>query len=76
MSGFRINWSKSALLHLNNSASNSSISVVKQLKYLGIEIFPSLNRIVKHNYLVAQKNVLKDMEKWMPLFKLMFQWLK
>ena len=68
MSGFRINWSKSALLHLNDSASNSSISVgipiVKQFKYLGIEMFPSLNQIVKHNYLITQNNVLKDMEKW------------
>lgn len=71
LSGFKINWSKSALLHLNDSACNSTISasipIVKQFKYLGIEVFPCLNQIVKHNYSVALTNVLKDMERWMGL---------
>lgn len=71
MSGFKINWSKSALLHLNEAALNTNTSfgipTVRQFKYLGIEIFPSLNKIVKNNYLEAQNNVFKDMEKWVLL---------
>ena len=71
MSGFKINWSKSALLHLNEAALNSNttfgIPTVRQFKYLGIEIFPSLNKTVKHNYLAAQNNILKDMERWVLL---------
>ena len=62
-----MNWSKSALLHLNDNAKRSRLSVnipiVKQFKYVGIEVFPSLNQIIKHNYSVALTNVLKDMER-------------
>lgn len=69
LSGFKINWSKSALLHLNHSACNSIISanipIVKQFKYLGVDVFPCLNKIIKHNYSIALNNILKDMEKWM-----------
>lgn len=58
LSGFKIN--KSALLHPNDSACNStvcaSIPIVKQIKNLGIEVFLYLNQIV-----------LKDMERWMGL---------
>lgn len=67
MSGFRINWSKSALLHLNDSAKTSVlpaiVPVVQQFRYLGIEIFPSLNQI-KYNYSLALNNVLRDMDRW------------
>lgn len=61
----------SALLHLNGSASNSSISVtipvVNEFKYLGTVVPPPLNWTVKHNYSIVQTNVLKDMGKWMCL---------
>ena len=71
LSGFKINWSKSALMHLNDNARKSvtpvNIPLVGQLKYLGIEVFPSLNQIVKHNYSLAFTNVLKDMDKWLSL---------
>ncbi|XP_047443790.1 uncharacterized protein LOC125009675 [Mugil cephalus] len=58
------NWSKSALLHLNDSTVSVSIPRVKQFKYLGIEVFPSLNQMIKHNYSVALTNVLKNLEGW------------
>lgn len=68
MSGFKVNWSKSALLHLNDSAKTSvlpaNIPIVRQFKYLGIEIFPSLNQIIKYNYSHALNNVLRDMDRW------------
>ena len=71
LSGFKINWSKSALMHLNDNARKSvtpvNIPLVGQLKYLGIEVFPSLNQIVKHNYSLAFTNVLKDMDRWISL---------
>lgn len=71
MSGFKINWSKSALLHLNDAAKSSvlpvTVPIVRQFKYLGIEIFSSLNLIVKHNYSFALNNVLRDMDRWIGL---------
>ena len=68
---FKINWSKSALLHLNDSACNSTITaiipVVKHFKYLGIEVFPCLNQVVRHNYSVALNNISKDIGQWIGL---------
>ena len=64
-------YGESALLHLNDNTKKSVIPVnvplVGQFKYLGIDIFPTLNQIVKHNYLVALTNVLKDVDRWSSL---------
>lgn len=71
MSGFKINWSKSALLHLNDTAKTSvlpaNIPIVQHFKYLGIEIFSSLNQIIKHNYSSVLNKILRDMDRWIDL---------
>lgn len=71
MSGFKINWSKFAVLHLNGSAKTSvlpvNIPIVQQFKYLEIEIFSSLNQIVKYNYSLVLNKVLRDMDQWIGL---------
>lgn len=54
LSGFNVNWTKSTLLILNDSAKGlqflSGIPVVHNFSYLGIQHFPSLNRTVINNY--------------------------
>lgn len=50
-SGYKINWNKSALKHLNhlsvNSILPSFIPVITSLRYLGVDIFPSLDTIAE-----------------------------
>ena len=71
MSGFKINWYKSALLHLNDSAKTSilpaNIPIVQHFKYLGIEVFSSLNQIIKHNYSSVLNKILRDIDRWIDL---------
>ena len=73
MSGFKINWTKSALLHLNakhttkTSVLLANIPIVQHFKYLGIEIFSSLNQIIKHNYSSVLNKILRDMDRWIDL---------
>lgn len=71
LSGFKVNWSKSALLPLNESAKllhyPPTISVVQNFKYLGIQIFPSLNQIVTHNFLDVSKDIMRDLDRWINL---------
>lgn len=67
LSGLKINWSKSAYLPLNEAANTASlpaeISVVQHLRYLGIEIFPSLNEIIKYNYNGVLNKVMNDLDR-------------
>lgn len=71
LSGFRINWTKSALLPLNPSANlltfPATISVVQYFKYLGIRIFPSLHRTTTYNFVEMHTAVRKDMDQWATL---------
>lgn len=71
LSGFKINWNKSVLLPLNDPAKalqfSPNIPVVEQFKYLGVHIFPILNRIVSHNYLEIWNKVKSDLDRWTSL---------
>ena len=67
-SGFKINWSKSAILPLNDSAKTlpfpAGIPVVQHFQYHGIRIFPSLHHITTHNFLELHKTLKNDMDRW------------
>lgn len=67
-SGFKINWTKSALMLLNEAAKKAKISsqipIVTQITYLGIQIHPSLQKIVKSNYERILKVVEHDLATW------------
>lgn len=71
MSSFKINWSKSVLLHLNDAARTSvlptNIPTVPHFTYLGIEIFSSLKQIVKHNYSLVLDKTVRDVGRWADL---------
>ena len=68
MSGYKVNWSKSATLPLNVAAQNESsildIPTVNHLKYLGVLIYPSLSDIIKSNYGRMAADVEGDLKKW------------
>lgn len=65
--GYRINWSKSALMPLDGAMRSTTlsplISLLKQFKYLGIEIFPSLQSIIKHNFENTLSNICLDLNR-------------
>lgn len=71
MSGFKINWPKSAFLPLNEAARSTilpaNIPVVEHFKYLGVEIFPSLNQTVNYNYSSLYDRVTNDLNRWSSL---------
>ena len=45
----------------------ANIPIVQNFKYLGIEIFYSLNQIIKHNYSFVLNKILRDMDRWIDL---------
>uniref|UniRef100_A0A3Q3AUI9 Reverse transcriptase domain-containing protein n=1 Tax=Kryptolebias marmoratus TaxID=37003 RepID=A0A3Q3AUI9_KRYMA len=71
ISGYKINWSKSSLLHLGSiiptSPLPSSIPVVSHFKYLGIDISPSIFHIASHNFQRAFNLIEKDLQRWSKL---------
>ncbi len=65
LSGFKINWPKSALLPINEAATPpADIPLVEHFKYLGVEIFPMLNQTVRQNYSNMFNNVIQDLNRW------------
>ncbi|KAL2081000.1 hypothetical protein ACEWY4_022853 [Coilia grayii] len=68
VSGYKINWTKSALLPLNTAAKNTplppGIPICTSFTYLGIKIFPNINRIIKENYYGVKKNIELDLKRW------------
>lgn len=73
LSGYKINWTKSALLPLNSKLDPKSlpqhIPVVKQFKYLGIDIFPSVTTIVNKNFHGIFSRIETDLTRWSHLPK-------
>ncbi len=66
LSGYKINWSKSALMPVNNVKVNSSIPSFIPIKesfiYLGITIYKNIHKIARDNFnniLVKVKNVIQ-----------------
>lgn len=70
-SGYKVNKTKSALLPLNEPMRNlnlsSPIPVVEHFKYLGIEIYASLNKTVKSNFNYILEQVSNDLKKWIKM---------
>ena len=69
MSGYKVNWSKSALLSVNSAAKDvhlpASIPICTSFTYLGIKIYPNLHQIVKENfYGVKKKKLEQDLKRW------------
>lgn len=70
-SGYKINWDKSSLLPLNfdlePTTLSSHIPVVDHFKYLGVEIYPSVNKLVLKNFNKILKQIKIDTLNWMRL---------
>merc|ERR1711888_187621 len=78
ISGFKINWTKSALMPLNDVPSSLSvlpivrpqnievlrIPLVDHFKYLGIEIFPSSVLTAKYNFDFVRGRIEGDLSRW------------
>lgn len=67
-SGYKINWNKSSLMHLNNLSSKSVlpsfILIVTSFRYLGVDIFPSLHTTALKNVQGIYNRVEMDMTRW------------
>ena len=66
LSGFKINWQKSALLPLNQAMCNvpipASIPVSKNFIYLGI--YSSVQTIAKNNFGNTLNKIIADLDRW------------
>lgn len=67
-SGYKINWTKSVLFPLNSNLDVTLLSqhilVVKQFKYLGVDIFPSLASIANKKFLGIYNKIETDLVRW------------
>ncbi len=68
VSGYKINWEKSVLKPLSvlcdTTAVSSLIPVSNAFTYFGIQILPSLQAVVKHNFSSLFNNIRQDLERW------------
>lgn len=68
LSGYKINWDKSALIQLNEyTASNTltvDIPVKSNFTYLGINVQVDIRAMTQNNYEKLFKNIEKDLERW------------
>jgi len=70
ISGYKINWTKSALMllgGLDDQMPLFNIPVVSSFTYLGVSISPSLNLLTADNYNKVLKNVEGDLNRWVML---------
>ncbi len=68
LSGYKINWSKSALMPINNVKVNSSIPSFIPFKesfiYLGITIYKNIHKIARDNFNNILVKVKNDIQRW------------
>ncbi len=68
LSGYKINWSKSALMPINNVKVNSSIPSFIPIKesfiYLGITIYKNIHKIARDNFNNILVKVKNDIQRW------------
>ncbi len=71
LSGYKINWSKSALMPINNVKVNSSIPSFIPIKesfiYLGITIYKNIHKIARDNFNNILVKVKNDIQRWKDL---------
>uniref|UniRef100_A0A8D0A163 Reverse transcriptase domain-containing protein n=1 Tax=Sander lucioperca TaxID=283035 RepID=A0A8D0A163_SANLU len=73
ISGYKLNKTKSSILLLNEHERANPIpdviqfNVVTQFEYLGIQILPSLEKIVEVNYNLLVTGMQNSVDRWMPL---------
>ncbi len=73
ISGYKINYSKSSIMLLNESdringnVNVSPFSSTDNFTYLGIKIFPEVNKISQINYDSLQETTTSSLECWTPL---------
>ncbi len=68
LSGYKINWSESALMPINNVKVNSSIPSFVPIKesfiYLGITIYKNIHKIARDNFNNILVKVKNDIQRW------------
>ncbi len=68
LSGYKINWSKSALMPINNVKVNSSIPsfipIKESFTYLGITIYKNIHKIARDNFNNILVKVKNDIQRW------------
>ncbi len=68
LSGYKINWSKSAIMPINNVKVNSSIPsfipIKESFTYLGITIYKNIHKIARDNFNNILVKVKNDIERW------------
>ena len=68
LSGYKINWSKSALMPINNVKVNSPIPSFIPIKdyfiYLGITIYKDIHKIARNNFNNMLVKIKSDTQRW------------